>query len=116
MIQRHVPRPSLNQATKHVEISQTQYIDKVAAVPTVTQRQVPATKHAEISQTQYINKFVAVLIVIQRQGPQFQTVLKTVEAPPWQFIGRAMDASKMSLRSVFLGRLVNRSTTLSLRF
>ena len=30
---------SLNQVTKHVEFSQTQYINKVAAVPTVIQRQ-----------------------------------------------------------------------------
>ena len=33
-----------NQATKHVEILQTQYIDKVAAVPLVIQRQVTRTQ------------------------------------------------------------------------
>ena len=33
--------PSLNQETKHVEFSQTQYIGKVIAVPVGTQRQVP---------------------------------------------------------------------------
>ena len=109
VIQRQVAGTSLNQATKHVEISQTQHTDKVAAVLTMTQRQVPATKHAEISKTQYINKvaavlivmqrhvpatkhvetpqvqfideFAAVLVVIQRKGPQSQTVLKTVEGP-----------------------------------
>ena len=68
--------------------SQTQYTDKVAAVLTATQRQVPATKHVETPQVQHIDEFVAVLTVIQRQGPQFQTVLKTVEAPLAQFIGK----------------------------
>ena len=40
VIQRQV-RPSLNQVTKRVETLQTQYTDKVAAIPVVTQRQVP---------------------------------------------------------------------------
>ena len=61
----------LNQATKHVEILQTQYIDEVAAVLIVIQRQVrpslnQVTKNAEILQTQYIDKVATVFMVIQR--------------------------------------------------
>ena len=56
-------RPSLNQATKHVEIPQTQYIDHVVDVPGVMLRQIP----------------------------QLQTVAKTVEVPPVPFVGRIVD-------------------------
>ena len=64
------------QATKHVEILQTQYIDKVDQV----------TKHVETPQTQFFDQGVGVPIVIQRQAPQIQTVLKTVKAWPVLFL------------------------------
>ena len=151
VVVQQAPHPSINQATKHVETSQTQYTDQVVAVPIMIQRQVPqlqtvpktgeapqtqfignfldvpvisqinqVTKHADIPQKQYIDNAAAVLVVIQRLVPRTQTVSKT-EIPTAQFIGRAMDVSKMSLGSVFLRGLVNKSLTapvptLSLRF
>ena len=39
-MQRQALLPAIKQATKHVEILQTQYIDKDAAMPVVMQRQV----------------------------------------------------------------------------
>ena len=89
--QRQAPRPAINQATKHVEILQTQYIDKVGNMPVVTQRQAPrpainqATKHVEILQTQYVDKVGNMPVVMARHVPQFQTVLKTRRVPQVQF-------------------------------
>ena len=71
-----------NQATKHVEIPQTQYVDKVAAMLVVMQRQVPRpsfnqeTKHVEIPQSQYSDKDVDTPVVMQRQVPRIQTANK----------------------------------------
>ena len=46
------------------------------------------TKHAEISQTQYCDKVIAAMpVVIQRQVPRTQTCLKTVKVLPVQSIG-----------------------------
>ena len=104
---RHSDRflPSPNQATKHVEISHTQYIDKVVAVPTATQRQVSpslnqVTKHVETPQTHFFDQGVGVPIVTQRQAPQIQTVLKTVEALPLLFLPVVMQAQAPQLRTV----------------
>ena len=92
VIQRQV-RPSLNQVTKNAEILQTQYIDKVAMVFMVIQRQVlrpslnHVTKHGETLQLQYIDKVAAMPVVTQRQVPRIQTVLKSVKVLPAQFVG-----------------------------
>ena len=74
-------RPSINQVTKHAEIPQIPYIDKVVDMPVVMQCQVPriqtvlkimevpinqATKHAEFPQTLYIDKVVELPVVLQR--------------------------------------------------
>ena len=45
------------------------------------------TKHAEIPQTLYIDKVVDMLVVMQRQVPRIQTLSKTVEVPPAHFVG-----------------------------
>ena len=66
-----------NQATKHVEIPQTQYIDKVAVSPIAMQSQVPlstinqATKHVETLQ-QYFDKVALLPVAMQRQAPRCQ--------------------------------------------
>ena len=99
----------INQVTKHAEISQTQYCDKVIAVPIMIQRHFPqlqtvpktgeapqtqflinqVTTHAEISQTQFCDKVTAAMpVVIQRQVPRTQTCLKTVKVLPVPSIGR----------------------------
>ena len=76
---------SLNQVTKHVEIPQTQYINKVIAVLIMKKRQVPqlqtVAKTVEAAKMQFIGKIVDVPVIMQRQVPQIQTVMKTVECP-----------------------------------
>ena len=57
------------------------------------------TVHAEFPQTQYIDKVVVDLpVVMQRQVPRIRTVLKTVEDPPTQFVGRVMEALMACVR------------------
>ena len=57
------------------------------------------TKHVNIPQTLYINKVVVDLpMVMQRQVPRIQTVLMTVEGPPTQFVGRVMEALMACVR------------------
>ena len=76
MVRRPSHRNEIHQATKHVDIPQTQYIDKVAVSPVAPQRQVPpatinqATKHVEI--LQYIDKVALLPVVMQRQAPRRQ--------------------------------------------
>ena len=71
---------SLNQVTKYAELLLTQYIDKVAKVP----------------------------IVMQQQVPQFQTVLKTVEAPLAQFIGKVEHACDQAEEIIHQKRIPER--------
>ena len=75
----------ISQVTKHAEISQTQYFDHAAAVPVVTQRQVPRlqtfSKTAKVPPAQFIGRAVDVPVVRQRQGPQFQAVPKSGRKP-----------------------------------
>ena len=85
------------QATKHVEILQTQYIGEDATISVVMQRQVlrpspnQVTTHVEISHTQYINKVVAVLVATQRQvSPSLNQVTNHVETPQTQFFDQGV--------------------------
>ena len=83
-------------ATTHVEILQTQYIDKVGNVPAVTQRQAPrpainqATKHAEIPQTQNTPTRLAVSPVAMHSDrplrPPINQATKHVEILQTQYI------------------------------
>ena len=123
-MQRQVPRPSLNQATKHVEIPQTQYIDKVA----VTIPQSPSRRHGRrhaccVEATGSSNPDGGQSAdqpgdqerrdsadTVHRPGccraycdaatGRIQTVAKTVEVPPAPFIGRIMDVPVFMQRQV----------------
>ena len=81
------------------DYADTQYIDNVATVFMVIQRQVlrpsliQVTKNAEFLQTQCIDKVVVEMpVVMQRKVPQIRTVLKTVEIPRAKFVGRVVEA------------------------
>ena len=67
------------------------HVDTVAARPVVLQQEATsqATMHVEIPQTQYIDQVVAVdtPVVMHQQVPQVQTVLATVDVPLVQSIG-----------------------------
>ena len=91
----NMDKPSINQVTKHEEIPQIYDIDKgVVDVPVVMQRQVPQI--------------------------QIQTVWKTVEVTPAQFVGRVVETPvimqvrqrRMSRRRS-ASRSVHRSSILS---
>ena len=74
--------PSLNLETKHVEVPQTPYLDKIAVMPVGMQRQAPrpsidqVTRHAEFPQNLYIDKSVDLRVVLRRQVPRIQTANK----------------------------------------
>ena len=49
------------------------------------------TKRVEILQTKYIDRVAAMLVVMQQQAPQAQTSAKIVEVPPAKFAETAVD-------------------------
>ena len=65
--------PPLQTVPKTGEESQTQFIGNFVDVPVISQIQV--TKHVEISQKHFIDKVVAVPMMMQRLVPQLQTLL-----------------------------------------
>ena len=88
----------INQVTKHAEISQTQYCDKViAAMPVVIQRQVPRTqtcsKTVEVLPVQSIGRVANVPVIMQiTKLPEvmFNKVTKHVEAPQIHFFDQGV--------------------------
>ena len=99
--------PSLNLATKHVEVPQTPYIDKVAVMPVVMQRQAPrpsinqATKHVEVPQTSFIDKVAVMPVVMQRQAPRpsINQVTKYAEIPQL-YVDKVVDTPVVMQRQV----------------
>ena len=65
-------------------VHQVQFIDEVADVLVVLQREVPAIQH--------VNKTVDESVVLRRQA-MIQKVLKTVEVPQMQYVDEILDES-----------------------
>ena len=70
-------------------ISQRKHEQVVDAPVPMTVHQ-PGSVLVEFPQSQYIDKVVDMLVVMQRQVLRIQTVLKTVESSPTQFVGRVV--------------------------
>ena len=74
----------INQVTKHVEIPELQFTDKVG-IPVVTQRQIrmnpEVKKTIEIPQLQDADKVVDVPVLSVVRAPLVQVMAKTVQTP-----------------------------------
>merc|ERR1711881_625512 len=99
IIQEHI-----TPVTKHVDVPQVQYVDKVVPVPVQKQRQVPmiqtVQKTVQVPQVQYIDKIVDVPVVKQRQVPMIQKVQRTEEVPQVQYVDRVVDVPVVKQRQV----------------
>ena len=82
--QKPIIQEKINPMTKHVEIPELQFLDKVEEIPVVAQRQIPIVvqtvqKTIEIPQLQCIDDVIDVPVVLVTQVPQVQVVTRTVE-------------------------------------
>ena len=109
----------INQVTTHIEVPQ--FVDKIADMPVVAQRQIPMAltvqKTMEVSTRQFINKLVDVPVVAQRQipvivqtdqvvdvpvvsvmpAPQVQVTEKTAEIPLLQIVKKTVETPEVQM-------------------
>ena len=94
--QKPIIQEKIGQVTKHVEIRELQFLDKVEEIPVVAQRQIPIVvqtvqKTIEIPQLQYIDEVIDVPIVLVVPVPQVQVSEKTVEISQLQTAEKIVD-------------------------
>ena len=81
--QKPIIQEKINQVTKHVEIPELQFTDKVIDKPVVAQRQISTVQtvqtNIEIPQLQYCDEVIDVPAVFVEQVPQVHVEMKTVE-------------------------------------
>ena len=119
-VQRKKPiiQEKINQVTTHIEVPQ--FVDKIADMPVVAQRQIPMAltvqKTMEVSTRQFINKLVDVPVVAQRQipvvqtdqvvdvpvvsvvpAPQVQVTEKTAEIPLLQIVKKTVETPEVQM-------------------
>ena len=94
--QKPIIQQKIGQVTKHVEIPELQFLDKVEEIPVVAQRQIPIVvqtveKTIEIPQLQCIDEGIDVPIVLVVPVPQVQVSEKTVEISQLQTAEKIVD-------------------------
>ena len=78
-VQKPIIQEKINQVTKHIKVPQLQFLNRVADMLVVVQRQVSIVQQAmEAPQMQVVDKTV--------EGPQLQIVEKTAKTPETQTI------------------------------
>ena len=91
--QKTIIQEKINQVTKHVEVPQAQFPNKVNEMPVGVQRQIPMVqtvqKTMEISQLQCIDEAIDDPVV---QVPRVQVVEKTVGIPQLQIVEKTAEA------------------------
>ena len=88
VMQRQVPY--IQTSWKIVEVPPAKFVGTVVDVPVIMQID-QVTKRVQIRQTKYIDRVAAMLVVMQQQAPQAQTSAKIAEVPPAKFAGTAVD-------------------------
>ena len=85
--QKPIIQDKINQVTRHVEVPQVQFLNKVNEMPVGVQRQIPMVpivqKTMEIPQLQCIDESI--------DDPVVQVVEKTVEGPQFQIVDKSAE-------------------------
>ena len=87
--QRQVPQ--VQTVVNTVEVPPVPFVDRVMDAPLIPLLN-QATKHVEIAQTQHIDMVAVMPVAMRQQAPPIQTVAKTVEGPPGPLIDKVVEA------------------------
>ena len=78
-------------AVNTVEVERPKIIKQTGQKTIIQEKINQVTKHVEVPQVQFLNKVDEMLVGVQRQIPMVQTAQKTMEIPQLQCIGEAID-------------------------
>ena len=103
-VQKPIIQEKIDQVTKHVEIPELQFTDKVVDVPVVAQKQISMTltvqQNIEISQLQVDDKMVDVPVMLVVPVPQVRIVKKTVEDSQLQIVEKTIENPETQISDV----------------
>ena len=101
--QKPIIQEKIDQVTKHVEIPELQFTDKVVDVPVVARKQISTEtvqKTIEISQLQVDDKMVDVPVMLVVLVPQVRIVKKTVEDSQLQIVEKTIENPETQISEV----------------
>ena len=92
-----------------VEVERPKIIDETVQKPTIQEKINQVTKHIKISQVQFLDKADDMLVDVQRQIPVAQTMQKTMEVPLLQFTDKVANIPVVAQRQICVNQEVQKT-------